>query len=94
MIEGFIAVSKEEAKKMIDEAPGDVVYVATFNRQSYIHKENKRKNKVFGKDLIDIAKEIGYQNNEVFGVISLEGIKNVDQNWIQNILFPQFHRLE
>lgn len=94
MIDGFVKVSKEEAKRIIDEAPGDIVYIAVYNKKTLLHKENKKKNKSYGKSLIDTAKEIGYQNNEIFGVIALEGMINVDHNWMQNILFPQFHRLE
>lgn len=94
MIEGFVKVSKDEAKKLIDAAPGDVIYIAMINRNSFLHKENKKRNKNYGKALIDIAGEVGYQNNEVFGVISLDGIRNVNPNWIHNILFPKLYRTE
>lgn len=38
MIEGYLTVSKEEAKKMIDAAPGDSVTIAIYNKSTMIHK--------------------------------------------------------
>ena len=37
MIEGYLTVSKEEAKKMIDAAPGDSVTIAIYNKSTMIH---------------------------------------------------------
>lgn len=89
MIDGFIVVSKEEAKQMIDNAPGDTVIITTMDLKNFAHDKNKRKAKDVGKTLIDLAKEVGYQNNDIFGIICLEKEKNIERHIIQNILFPQ-----
>lgn len=89
MIEGFVVVSKEEAKQMIDNAPGDTVIITTMDLKNFFHEKNKTKSKNEGKILIDLAKEVGYQNNDIFGMIYLEKEKNIERHIVQNILFPQ-----
>lgn len=69
MIEGYLTVSKEDAKRMIDAAPGDSVTIAIYNKSTMIHKPTLRNKKKIGKELIELAKEIGYQDNDFFGVI-------------------------
>ena len=49
MIEGYLTVSKEEAKKMIDAAPGDSVTIAIYNKSTMIHKPTLRNKKKIGK---------------------------------------------
>ena len=55
MIEGYLTVSKEEAKKMIDAAPGDRVTIAIYNKSTMIHKPTLRNKKKIGKELIELA---------------------------------------
>lgn len=90
MIE-LLTVSKDAAKKMIDEAPGDTVMILKLNTISYAHSKPKRKRKDDGKRLIDRANEIEYQNNDFFGRMSLYGIPDDKgrRDIIHNILFPQ-----
>ena len=87
MIEGYLTVSKEEAKKMIDVAPGDSVTIAIYNKTTMIHKPTLRKKKKIGKELIEIAREIGYQDNDFFGVIGCLSIEK-EGELMRNIMFP------
>lgn len=89
MIDGFMIVSKEEAKQMIDDAPGDMVIITNMDVKSLTHYNSEKKSKEKSKKLIDIAKEVGYQDNNIFGIICLEKEKTIDQHKIQNILFPR-----
>ena len=59
-----ITVSKETAKRMIDEAPGDTVKIFYMNRDNYVHKETITKEKSEGKRLVDLAKDISYDDME------------------------------
>lgn len=89
MIDGFMIVSKEEAKQMIDDAPGETVIITNMDVKNLTHYKNEKKSKETSKKLIDIANEVGYQNNNIFGIICLEKEKTIDQHKIQNILFPR-----
>ncbi len=89
MIDGFMIVSKEEAKQMIDDAPGETVIITNMDVKNLTHYKNEKKSKETSKKLIDIAKEVGYQDNNIFGIICLEKEKTIDQHKIQNILFPR-----
>lgn len=85
---GFASVTKEEAKRMIDEAPGDMVTIITWNRETLIHQPTERKHKTYGKGLVDLAKSIGFADDEVFQTIYLDGeMKN--PNLLRNIMFPK-----
>lgn len=87
MIEGYLTVSKEEAKKMIDAAPGDSVTIAIYNKSTMIHKSTLRNKKKIGKELIELAKEIGYQDNDFFGVIGCLSNEK-EGELMRNIMFP------
>ena len=89
MIDGFMIVSKEEAKQMIDDAPGETVIITNMDVKNLTHYKNEKKSKETSKKLIDIAKEVGYQDNNIFGIICLEKEKTIDKHKIQNILFPR-----
>lgn len=89
MIDGFMVVSKEEAKQMIDDAPGEMVIITNMDVKNLTHYKNEKKSKENSKRLIDIAKEVGYQDNNIFGIICLEKEKTINQHKIQNILFPR-----
>ena len=87
MIEGYLTVSKEEAKKMIDAAPGDSVTIAIYNKSTMIHKPTLRNKKKIVKELIELAKEIGYQDNDFFGVIGCLSNEK-EGELMRNIMFP------
>lgn len=87
MIEGYLTVSKEEAKKMIDAAPGDIVTIAIYNKSTMIHKPTLRKKKKIGKELIELAREIGYQDNDFFGIIGCLSNEK-EGELMKNIMFP------
>lgn len=84
---GYLTVSKEEAKRMIDAAPGDSVTIAIYNASEMIHKPTVRKKKKIGKELIELAREIGYQDNDIFGVIGCLSTEK-EGELVRNIMFP------
>lgn len=84
-----ITVSKETAKRMIDEAPGDTVKIFYMNRDNYIHKETITKEKSEGKRLVDLAKDISYDDMEMFGILSLYGEITSERDILRNIAFPK-----
>ncbi|MBS4902334.1 MAG: hypothetical protein KHZ96_07620 [Coprobacillus sp.] len=84
-----ITVSKETAKRMIDEAPGDTVKIFYMNRDNYVHKETITKEKSEGKRLVDLAKDISYDDMEMFGILSLYGEITSERDILRNIAFPK-----
>lgn len=84
-----ITVSKETAKRMIDEAPGDTVKIFYMNRDNYVHKETITKEKSEGKRLVDLAKDISYDDMEMFGILSLYGEITSERDILGNIAFPK-----
>ena len=84
-----ITVSKETAKRMIDEAPGDTVKIFYMNRDNYVHKEPITKEKSEGKRLVDLAKDISYDDMEMFGILSLYGEITSERDILRNIAFPK-----
>lgn len=84
-----ITVSKETAKRMIDEAPGDTVKIFYMNRDNYVHKETITKEKSDGKRLVDLAKDISYDDMEMFGILSLYGEITSERDILRNIAFPK-----
>ena len=87
----MILESKEEAKKMIDASPSELIVISTINPVTYVHGKSKKIKKKKGKSLVDKATEIKYQDNDFFGMLSLYGVldKNMDTRVIHNISFPQ-----
>lgn len=89
MIDGYLTVSKEEAKRMIDAAPGDCVTIAIYNPTTMVHKPTIRKKKKVGKELIEFAREIGYQDNDIFGAIGCLSLSTEKEgSLMRNIMFP------
>lgn len=88
MMTGFVTVSKEEAKKMIDASPCDEITIAIFDMKTRFHLPTERKEKRIGKEIIELAKEVGYQNNDFFGVIGCKGGTESEKSLIRNIMFP------
>ena len=86
----FVTVDKETAKRMIDAAPGDLVTIITFNRTTLIHQPTERRSKSYGKSLVDMAKDVSYDENEIYKTLFLEGEARSKDNILRNILFPKF----
>lgn len=87
MMDGYLTVSKEEAKRMIDAAPGDSVTIAIYNSSTMVHKPTLRKKKRISKEIIELAREIGYQDNDFFGVIGCLSSEK-EGELMKNIMFP------
>lgn len=77
-------ISKEEAKKMIDEAPGEMLWVDKFNRISYIHTRPEKIKKEDGVRMVCKADNINCENNEIFTLLSMTGIQEL---MVHNIRF-------
>lgn len=87
--EGFIVCSAKQACELMQHMnEDDIVFLRVLNRKTYIHCENKSIKKKKGEELIKQAENILYQDNTVFGTLTLEGVLR-DKNIIHNILFPQ-----
>ena len=78
-------VSKEKAKQIIDEAPG-MIWIDSFNGMTFIHTRPRQITIDEGKRIINNANTVDYQNNDFFGLLSLEGVQEF---MVHNIKFPQ-----
>lgn len=88
VIMGAVICYVREACKLIDMDVNNMVVLTTINKENFLHEVPKRIMKQQGKELIEQAEDIFYQDNDFFGVLSLRGVvKNKDI--IHNILFPQ-----
>lgn len=76
-------VSKEMAKKIIDGAPGKI-WIDSFNGLTFIHTKPRQISIDEGKNMINNASTVDYQDNEIFGRLCLEGIQEL---MIHNINF-------
>lgn len=77
-------VSKEKAKQIIDEAPG-MIWVDSFNGITFIHTRPRQITIDEGKQMINRAENVDYQDNDFFGHLCLEGVQ---AEIIHNINFP------
>lgn len=77
-------VSKEEAKKMIDAAPGKI-WIDSFNDITFIHTKPKQISSDEGKKIINMANTVDYLDNDFFGHLCLDMRTEI----IHNIKFPQ-----
>lgn len=84
-----ITVDKETAKRMIDESPGDKVTIFYINRETYVHKTTEIREKAEGKRLVDMAREISYDDMDMFGILSLYGEIKSGKDILRNIAFPK-----
>ena len=74
-------VSKEEAKKMIDAAPGKI-WIDSFSGITFIHTKPKAISRDEGKRIINKASTIDYMDNDFF-----DGNKRVGaKQWTQSVL--------
>lgn len=78
-------VSKEKAKQIIDEAPG-MIWIDSFNGMTFIHTRPRQITIDEGKRIINKANTVDYQNNDFFGLLSLEGVQEF---MVHNIKFPK-----
>lgn len=78
-------VSKEKAKQIIDEAHG-MIWIDSFNGMTFIHTRPRQITIDEGKRIINKANTVDYQNNDFFGLLSLEGVQEF---MVHNIKFPQ-----
>ena len=69
-----IFVSKEEAKRMIDESPADTICLTIINMKTQISGNTESIMKSEGHRLVDLAKKIGFENHDMFGRMKLKGI--------------------
>lgn len=84
-----VVCSVKEAYKLMDHMnEDDIVVLTVFNKKTYVHDKSKRIQKRKGEELIRQANDIYYQNNDIFGRLSLYGVLK-EQNIVHNILFPQ-----
>lgn len=60
-----------------------------MNRDNYVHKETITKEKSEGKRLVDLAKDISYDDMEMFGILSLYGEITSERDILRNIAFPK-----
>ena len=82
-------VSKEKAKKMIDDAHGKI-WIDSFNGVTFIHTKPKEISVDEGKKIINKASNIDYLDNDFFGHLCLE----MQTQMLHNIKFPKFPKLK
>ena len=88
-MDNTITCSVKEAKKLLKHMDDEATITLTiFNNVTFMHYRPERIKKRNGEDLIDQADSIEYQDNEIFGRISLHGVTK-EKNVIHNLLFPQ-----
>ena len=84
-----ITCSVKEAKKLLKHMKDeDVITLTILNNKTYVHSQPERIKKKNGVELIDMASLIEYQDNEIFGRLSLYGVVK-EKDIIHNLLFPQ-----
>ena len=84
----FVTVTKELAKKIIDEAPGEMVTIMTWSRSTLVHQQTERKKKSYGKSLVDVAREVTFDENEIFQTLYING-EIRDPDLLRNIILPK-----
>ena len=52
-------------------------------------RNQKEEKKKYGKELVEIAKSISYDENDIFGILSLDGELKSNRDILRNILFPK-----
>ena len=86
---GVITCSVKEAAKLIEHLnEDDLITLTIIDKKSHVHDQPKRIKKKNGENLIDNADSIEYQDNDIFGRLSLYGVVK-EKYIIHNLLFPQ-----
>lgn len=84
-----IVCSIKQAIELMAHMDEDTMVTLTIdNVKSLKHDVPRRIKKKNGEELIKQAEVIHYQNNDIFGRLSLYGVVR-DNNIVHNILFPQ-----
>lgn len=81
-------VSKEVAKRIIDNAPYDLVWIDTVDCITYVHTKPEKINKRESKKIIYKASDIDYEDNDFFSRLSLSGVEGVPESLMHNLSFP------
>ena len=85
---GFIVCSVKDAFKLMEHMnEDDMVVLNVINKKTYIHDVPKCIEKKSGEELIKKADNIFYQDNDIFGTLSLLGVIK-ESDMVHNILFP------
>ena len=84
----FICTVKDAKKLLNHMGDDDKITMIIFNNKTFIHSQPERIKKRNGEELIDKADSIEYQDNEIFGRLSLHGVVK-EKDIIHNLLFPQ-----
>lgn len=84
-----IMISKEEAKRMIDESPADKICVTIIDTNNHVSGDTESMLKSDGYLLIEQAKKIGYENHDIFGRFKLRGIKKDKGGLMHCVVFLQ-----
>ena len=86
---GAIVCTVEEACELMGHMDrNDTVILTIVNKKTYIHEMQERIKKSKSVELINSADNIGYQDNDFFGVLLLYGVAK-EEDTIHSILFPQ-----
>lgn len=86
---GVITCSVKEAVKLIEHLnEDDMITLTIIDKKTHIYTQPKRIKKKNGEKLFDKADSIEYQNNDIFGRLSLYGVTS-EKNIIHNLLFHQ-----
>lgn len=84
-----IMCSVKDAKKLFEHmSDDDMVTLTIFSKKTFTHTQPERIKKTSGEKLIEKADSISYQDNDIFGRLSLYGVVK-EKDIIHNILFPQ-----
>lgn len=84
-----IICSVKDAKKLIEHMnDDDMVTLVILRKNPFIHTKPERIKKTRGEKLIEMADSIKYQDNSIFGRLSLYGVVQ-EKDTIHNILFYQ-----
>lgn len=84
-----IMCSVKDAKKLFEHMnDDDMVTLTVFSKKTFKHNKPEKIRKSKGEKLIEKADSIGYQDNDIFGRLSLYGVVP-ENDIIHNILFPQ-----
>lgn len=84
-----IMCSVKDAKKLFEYMnDDDMITLTVFSKKTFKHNKTKRIKKKNGEELIDRADSVEYQDNEIFGRLSLYGVVK-EEDVIHNLLFAQ-----
>lgn len=80
-------ITAKAAKEKLNNIPDDaIIFLDVLDLETFIHEYQKSINIQDSERLIDKAKDIRYEDNEIFGTLSMKGILN---RTVHNLIFPQ-----